>query len=136
MVLARKTATLGQELQVSVGPRPHLWIFACKTACLEQNYKSLWVPDLNCGYSIQNSDFTTRITSLSVTQTSPVDFCMQKIALSIRFTSLYGSQTSSLVFCKQNRVLRTKITSLYGSQTSPVDLSIQNSVFSTRITSL
>ena len=29
-----KTATLGPELQVSMGPRPHLWFFAFKTATL------------------------------------------------------------------------------------------------------
>ena len=27
--------TLGPELQVSMGPRPHLWFFAFKTASLE-----------------------------------------------------------------------------------------------------
>ena len=31
---AHKTATLGQELQVSMGPRHHLWLFAFKTATL------------------------------------------------------------------------------------------------------
>ena len=34
MVFACKTATLGPELQVSIGPRPQLWIFAFKTATL------------------------------------------------------------------------------------------------------
>ena len=34
MVFAIKTATLGPELQVSMGPRPHLWFFAFKTATL------------------------------------------------------------------------------------------------------
>ena len=29
-----KTATLEPELQVSMGPRPHLWFFAIKTAPL------------------------------------------------------------------------------------------------------
>ena len=33
-VFACKTATLGAELQVSVGPRPHLWFFAFETATL------------------------------------------------------------------------------------------------------
>ena len=31
---ACKTAPLGPELQVCMGPRPHLWIYAHKTACL------------------------------------------------------------------------------------------------------
>ena len=29
------TATLGPELQVSMGPNPHLWFYACTTACLD-----------------------------------------------------------------------------------------------------
>ena len=33
-VFACKTATLGPELQVSIGPRPQLWFFAFKTATL------------------------------------------------------------------------------------------------------
>ena len=32
----KKKTTLGQELQVSIGPRPHLWFFAFKTASLAQ----------------------------------------------------------------------------------------------------
>ena len=33
-IFACKTATLGQELQVSMGPRPHLFLFSIKTAPL------------------------------------------------------------------------------------------------------
>ena len=71
---ASKTATLGLELQVSVGPRPYLWFCECKKArlasellvstgpiphlwmldakkrLLDQNNKSLWVPDLTCRF--------------------------------------------------------------------------------------
>ena len=71
---ACKTARFAPELQVSVGPSPHLSFFAYKTACLaseflvplgarhhllflhakqrllDQNYKSLWVPDLTCRF--------------------------------------------------------------------------------------
>ena len=70
--LTCKSASLGPEMQVSMGPRPHLWFFAFKTATLgpelqvsmgpspylrflhakqrllDQNYKSLWVPDFAC----------------------------------------------------------------------------------------
>ena len=45
---ACKTATLAPELQVSVGPRPHLWFLNAKQLLLDQNYKSLWDPDLTC----------------------------------------------------------------------------------------
>ena len=34
MAFACKTATLGPELQVSMGPRLHLWFFAFKTVTL------------------------------------------------------------------------------------------------------
>ena len=34
VVCACKTAILGAELQVCVGPRPHLWFFAFKPAPL------------------------------------------------------------------------------------------------------
>ena len=71
-VFACKTATLGPELQVSLGPRPHLCFFALKTAplatemqvtmgpsphlwflhakqrLLNQNYMSLLVPYFTC----------------------------------------------------------------------------------------
>ena len=71
VVFACKTATFGTELQVSMGPRPHLSLCACKTALLasvsigssphllflhtkqwvlDQDYKSLWVPDLTCRF--------------------------------------------------------------------------------------
>ena len=34
MAFACKTATLGPDLQVSMGPRPHQWFFASKRATL------------------------------------------------------------------------------------------------------
>ena len=34
VVFACKTTTLGPELRVSLGPRPHLWFLAFKTATL------------------------------------------------------------------------------------------------------
>ena len=37
MVLARKTAPLEQESQVSMVPRPHQWFLAFKTATLAQD---------------------------------------------------------------------------------------------------
>ena len=41
-----KTASLAPELQVSMGPSPHLWFLQAKQLLLDQNYKSLLVPDL------------------------------------------------------------------------------------------
>ena len=69
---------LASEILVYMGPSPHLWFLQAKRRLLDQNYKSLWVPDL-----------------------SYVFFCMQNNVISIRITSLYGSQLSSVVFvCK------------------------------------
>ena len=45
---AFKTATLAPELQVSIGPSPPLWFLHEKQRLLDQNYKSLWVPDFAC----------------------------------------------------------------------------------------
>ena len=50
VVLACKTATLGLELQVSVGPRPHLWFLHAKQRLLDQNNKSLCFPDMTCHF--------------------------------------------------------------------------------------
>ena len=74
MVFGCTTATFGAELQVSMGPRhdlsvcgcktawlasvvlvsmcpnPHLWFLHAKQRILDQNFKSLWVPDLICGF--------------------------------------------------------------------------------------
>ena len=44
VIFACKTATLGTELQVSVGPRPHLWFFVFKTASLAPELQVTMVP--------------------------------------------------------------------------------------------
>ena len=96
-----KTVTFGPQLQVSIGPSPHLWFLHVKQRLLDPNYKSPWVPALICGFCMQNSAFRTRITSLYVSQTSPMVFCIQNGDFSNRIASLYGSQPSSEVFaCK------------------------------------
>ena len=117
-------------------PSPYLLLLHAKQRFLDQNYKSLRVPALICGFCIQNSTFRTTITSLSGSQTTPMVFCIQNSDFSIRITSLYGSQTSPVILCMQNSAISTRITSLHGSQTSPVVLCVQNNVISIRITSL
>ena len=44
VIFACKTATLGTELQVSVGPRPHLWFFVFKTESLAPELQVTMVP--------------------------------------------------------------------------------------------
>ena len=46
VVSACKTATSGQESVVSMGPIPHLSFLHAKQRVLDQNYNSLWIPDL------------------------------------------------------------------------------------------
>ena len=50
VVLCMQNSALGLELQVSVGPRPHQWFLPPKQRLLDQNNKSLWVPDMTCRY--------------------------------------------------------------------------------------
>ena len=50
VVFANKTAPLGLELQVSVGPRPHLRFLLAKHRLLDQNNKSLCFPDMTCHF--------------------------------------------------------------------------------------
>ena len=45
---AFKTATSASELQVYMGSSLHLWFLLAKQEVLDQNYKSLWVPDFVC----------------------------------------------------------------------------------------
>ena len=106
---ACKTASLGQELQVSVGPRPHLWFFAFKLRLERQNCKSLWVPASSVVLCIHNSAIMTRINSLCGSQSSPVLLCMQNNVISIRITSLYGSQPSFVVFTSKRAAFGPEI---------------------------
>ena len=95
VAFACKTASLGPELQVSMGPWPHL-----------------------CFFCIQNIDFSTRIASLYGSQPSSVVLCIHNNDIMTRINSLYGSQTSPVVLCMQNIVISSRITSLYESQLS------------------
>ena len=47
---SRTRLCLASELLVSMGPSTHLWFLNAKPRLLEQNYKSLCVPDLTCRF--------------------------------------------------------------------------------------
>ena len=49
-LFACNTVWLVPELLVSMGLSPHLWFLHAKQWLLDQNYKSLWVPDLTCRF--------------------------------------------------------------------------------------
>ena len=121
VVFARKTATFGSELQVSMGLRLRLKFFAFKTATLVQELQVSMVPALICGFCIQNCAFSTRITNHHVSQTSPVVMRMQNNVISIRITSLYGPKPSSVVFSCKTVPFGSEL-QVSESQTSPVDL--------------
>ena len=122
VVFTCKTETFGPELQVSVGPRPHLSFCAGKTACLAseslvsmgsrphlwiwiaiqrllvQNFKSLWVPHLTCGLWKKNSVIITRNTSLYASQASSVVYA-SKTATSGPELQVSIGTTLHLSFC-------------------------------------
>ena len=81
IVLCCKTATLASELQVSIGPSPHLWFLHEKQRLLDQNYKSPRVPEPTCRFCMQNSVISTRIPSLYGRQTSPTVFAYKTATL-------------------------------------------------------
>ena len=45
-----QNTALGLELQVSVGPRLYLWFLHAKQRLLDQNDKSLSLPDMTCRF--------------------------------------------------------------------------------------
>ena len=117
-------------------PSPHLWFWHAKQRILDQNFKSLWVPALICGFCMPNSKFWAGITSLYGSQTSPALVCNKNGVICTRISSLYWFQPSSVVLCFQNSHFMISLTSLYQSQTSSVVLSTHNSVLSIRINKL
>ena len=118
-----KTVTLGPQLQVSVGPRPHLWFFA---GTLAPELQVTIDPSSHlCFFGIQNSAFSTRIAIPYGSQPSSVVSCIHNSDIMSGINSLYGSQTSPVILCTQNRVISTRTTSLQGAQTSPVVLWMQ-----------
>ena len=82
---ACKTAHFGPELQVSMGPRPHLWFLHAKHRLLDQH------------------------TSLYGYQTWPVVLCLQNSVISTWITCLYVSQPSSVVFACKTSSLEPKL---------------------------
>ena len=73
--------TLAAELQVSMGPSPHLRFLHAKQRLLDQIYKSLWIPAIICGFVHKSSDFSIRITSLYGLQPSFVAFACKTATL-------------------------------------------------------
>ena len=99
VAFACKPAPFGAELQVSIGPRPHLSSCACMI-CTRMTSLYGFQP-LSVFFSIHNSDFRTSLTSLYGSQTSSVVLSTHNNVLSTRIKRLCGFQPSSVVFaCK------------------------------------
>ena len=56
-----KTANLGPELQVFMGPSLHLCFLHSKQRLKHKNCKSLWVPALICGFSCKTATFGSEL---------------------------------------------------------------------------
>ena len=110
VVLACKTANFGQELQVSIGTRPHLSFCACKSAP-EGSQTS---PVVLC---IQNSVLSIRIHSLYGSKPSSAVFASKTAPFGPELKVSMGP-SPRLWFNKQNIEFRTITTSVYGSLTS------------------
>ena len=112
VLFACKTATLWPELQVSIGPTPHLWFFAFKTATLSPELQVTMGPSPHLWFLHAKQDFWIWIINLYGSQTSPMVLWMQNSVISGRNTSLHWSQTSSEVFQAKQRLLDQKYKSL------------------------
>ena len=117
---ACKTVGLTSELLVSMGPSPHVWLLDAKQRLLDPNNKSIWAPDIICRFvhAIQR-DLLPNNLSLWVPPLIS-GFFMQNSDFWSGITSLYGSHTKPVVLYMQNSVISTRITSLYGFQRSSV----------------
>ena len=96
---ACETATLGPELQDSIGPRPHLWRFVLKAATLVPELQVSMGPSPHLWLLLANHDFWIWIPHLYGSQTWPMVLCMQNSVIRSRNTSLLGSHTSAVVLC-------------------------------------
>ena len=74
-----ETASLGPELQVSMGPRPHLWFFVLKAATLAPEFHISMGPVLICGFCLQNKTFGTEL-QISMGPIPHLWFCACKTA--------------------------------------------------------
>ena len=115
--------------------QPSSVFFASQTAPLDQNYKSLWVPDLTCPFvhakqrDLQQNDKFTWVPALIC------GFCKQNSDFWIRITNLYGSQTSPVVFACTTAGITSEL--LVSMGPSPLQWFLHaKSVISIRITSL
>ena len=118
-----------------MGPSPSLWFLHAKQRLLEQNYKSLWVPDLICRFGCKTATFRAEL-QVSMGPRPHLSFCACTTAYLASELLVSMGPSPDLRFIEIENDFRTRIACLYGAQTSPEILRMQNSVPSIRITSL
>ena len=149
---ACKTAWLAPELLVSICPRLHLWFCACKTERLASELLVPMGPSTHLSFWACNTawlapeflfSISTSITSLYLSQTSPVILCMLKERLASELLVHMGPSTHlSFWACNTAWLAPEFLFSIcpnYWSLWVPAFICgfwIQNSDFWTRITSL
>ena len=82
------TACLASELLVSMGPSVHLWFLHAKQRLLDQDNKSIFVPDITSCHLHANSVISTRNTSLYGCQPSSVVFACKTASFGPEYKSL------------------------------------------------
>ena len=95
---ARKTETLGPDLQVFMGTRHHLSFRACKTTWLEPEILVSMGSIGHLWFWMQNGDFWTKNNKSLWVPDLACDFVNAKSAPNIRIASLNGFQPPSVVF--------------------------------------
>ena len=108
-----KTAWVASEVLVSMGPSPHVWFLDAKQWLLEQNNKSLRVPDKAVVLCMENSNFSTWITSLYVSQPSSVVFACKTAHFGPEFQVSMGPSPHLRFLHAKQRVLAQNYKSLW-----------------------
>ena len=138
-----KERLLGPELHDSMGPRPHLWLCACKTVCLASELLvSMSTSPHRVAFACKTATLWTRnCMSLRVTDlTCRFSACKTACLASELLVSTGPSLHLWFFLMKYNvrakqRDFWTRMTNLYGSQISPVVfVHAITAWFSTRIT--
>ena len=115
-----KTAPLGPDLQVCMGPRLHLWFWAHITACLAQEWKDYMGSSPHLCFCPCKTATLACESLVSIGPSSHLWILYAKQRLVDQHTSLYGCQTSPVVLCIQTSVISTRNTSFYRFQSSSV----------------
>ena len=122
VALYMKTATLGPDLQVCMGPRPHLWFWELITACLAQEKKGYMGSSPHMWFCACKTATLAYELLVSIGPSPHLWFLYAKQQLVDQLTGLYAYQTSPVVLFIQTSVISTRIISFNGFQPSSVAL--------------